>query len=158
MVLLLALLGLVVVTNVSVGIVLALRYLQDRRDGVAADAASERVRPVAIALAAGRVPVGHALDSVAAADLPVLDRQLLYLGANASPEVAVSVPARVASATGWRSAWYDSSSSGLPTPCCTSASFHARLNASWIPMFMPWPPAGLWMWAASPARNTRPVR
>ena len=25
----------------------------------------------------------------------------------------------------------------------TSANFHARLNASCMPVFMPWPPAGL---------------
>ncbi|RWX64036.1 hypothetical protein EN780_22010 [Mesorhizobium sp. M4B.F.Ca.ET.089.01.1.1] len=27
-----------------------------------------------------------------------------------------------------------------------------------MPVFMPWPPAGLWMWPASPHRNTRPAR
>jgi len=27
-----------------------------------------------------------------------------------------------------------------------------------MPVFMPWPPAGLCTWAASPARNTRPQR
>jgi predicted pyridoxine 5'-phosphate oxidase superfamily flavin-nucleotide-binding protein len=25
-------------------------------------------------------------------------------------------------------------------------------------LFIPWAPAGLWMWAASPARKTRPAR
>ena len=36
------------------------------------------------------------------------------------------------------------------------ASFQARLNASWIPVFMPCPEAGLCTCAASPATNTRP--
>ena len=29
---------------------------------------------------------------------------------------------------------------------------------SWMPVFMPWPPAGLCTWAASPPKNTRPAR
>ena len=33
------------------------------------------------------------------------------------------------------------------------ASFQVRSKASCMPVFMPWPPAGLWMWAASPASN-----
>jgi hypothetical protein len=33
----------------------------------------------------------------------------------------------------------------------------ARATASWMPVFMPWPPAGLCTWAASPARKIRPV-
>ncbi|MGY4651063.1 hypothetical protein ACVWWN_004859 [Mycobacterium sp. URHB0021] len=35
-------------------------------------------------------------------------------------------------------------------------SFQARLWAPWIPVFMPCAPVGGWMWAASPAMNTRP--
>ena len=41
-------------------------------------------------------------------------------------------------------------------PCRTAASFQARLTASPMPVFMPWPPTGLWMCAASPSRNARP--
>ena len=40
----------------------------------------------------------------------------------------------------------------------TAASFQARFTASPIPVFIPWPPTGLWMWAASPSRNARPFR
>ena len=32
------------------------------------------------------------------------------------------------------------------------ASFHPRLIASWMPVFIPCPPAGDQAWAASPAR------
>jgi hypothetical protein len=38
------------------------------------------------------------------------------------------------------------------------ASFQPRLTASWMPAFMPCPPAGEWMWAASPATKRRPSR
>ena len=41
-------------------------------------------------------------------------------------------------------------------PWSTAASFHARLWASWMPVFWPNPPAGGKRCAASPARNTRP--
>ena len=37
-------------------------------------------------------------------------------------------------------------------------SFQARLKASCIPVFIPWPPAGLCTCAGSPAKNTRPAR
>ena len=40
----------------------------------------------------------------------------------------------------------------------TAASFQPRLKASWMPVFMPCPPAGEWTCAASPASNTRPTR
>ncbi len=40
----------------------------------------------------------------------------------------------------------------------TAASFQARLTASCTPVFMPWPEAGLWTWAASPATKQRPER
>ena len=36
------------------------------------------------------------------------------------------------------------------------ASFQARLWASHRPVFIPWPPTGLWMWPASPTRKTGP--
>ena len=35
----------------------------------------------------------------------------------------------------------------------TRASFQARLWASWMPLFIPCPPAGLLMWQASPAKQ-----
>lgn len=37
------------------------------------------------------------------------------------------------------------------------ASFQARLNASRMPALSPWPIQGGVMWAASPARRTRPL-
>ncbi|MNX97210.1 hypothetical protein D3C86_1295650 [compost metagenome] len=46
----------------------------------------------------------------------------------------------------------------MSPPCRARASFQARLWASMMPLFMPWPPAGLLMWAASPASSTRPSR
>ena len=45
-----------------------------------------------------------------------------------------------------------SSALGL-SPCQTSASRAVRLMASWMPPFMPMPPSGLLMWAASPTRK-----
>jgi hypothetical protein len=60
--------------------------------------------------------------------------------------------------TGARSGSYVSSSAGSARPPVTRPSFHPRFTASWMPVFMPWAPAGLWMCAASPARNTRPAR
>ena len=53
---------------------------------------------------------------------------------------------------------YVSSKRGEAQPCTTAASFHPKLNASPSPVFMPWAPTGLWMFAASPSRNARPVR
>ena len=47
---------------------------------------------------------------------------------------------------------------GAARPPRTAASFHARFTASPIPVFIPWPPAGLWTCPASPARKTRPSR
>ena len=43
-------------------------------------------------------------------------------------------------------------------PFSTAASFQARFTASPMPVFIPWPPTGLWTWAASPSRNARPCR
>ena len=40
-------------------------------------------------------------------------------------------------------------------PGPTAASFQPRFTASWTPRFSPWPPAGKWTCAASPAGNTR---
>ena len=45
---------------------------------------------------------------------------------------------------------------GAKAPRAASVSFHARLCASCKPVFMPCPPTGGWICAASPARNTRP--
>ena len=39
--------------------------------------------------------------------------------------------------TGHRSASYESSNVGSAAPAATSASFHPRFHASWIPVFMP---------------------
>ena len=50
------------------------------------------------------------------------------------------------------------SSNPSAAPSATRASFQARLLASIIPVFRPWPPAGEWMCAASPANSTRPRR
>ena len=58
--------------------------------------------------------------------------------------------------TGSRSDSYESSRPGRPR--AASAIFSPRFHASWMPAFMPCPPAGLWAWAASPARNTDPIR
>ncbi len=46
--------------------------------------------------------------------------------------------------------------SGLPRRIATSLS--ARLKASWMPLFMPMAPIGLFTWAESPARIARPTR
>jgi len=43
-------------------------------------------------------------------------------------------------------------------PRTTSASFHPRCHASWIPVFIPFAPTGLWMCPASPAKKIRPFR
>jgi len=43
-------------------------------------------------------------------------------------------------------------------PVATKATFHAKFAASCNPVLSPWPPAGLWMCAASPANNTRPLQ
>jgi hypothetical protein len=67
-----------------------------------------------------------------------------------------SVRCRIFCPIGQRSLWYVSRSAVGARPAITSASFQARFAASWRPVFMPCPPAGLWMWAASPATNTRP--
>ena len=57
-------------------------------------------------------------------------------------------------ATGRRSASEVSSSSSPPRPSRASA----RLTASAMPVFMPWPPTGECVWAASPATKTLPTR
>mmetsp|Transcript_65425 Transcript_65425/g.200382 ORF Transcript_65425/g.200382 Transcript_65425/m.200382 type:complete len:220 (+) Transcript_65425:297-956(+) len=64
---------------------------------------------------------------------------------------------RTHSAMGRRSASYDSRSFSGAWPLMTEASFHAKFAASCKPVFMPWPPAGEWQCAASPARYTRPL-
>ena len=46
----------------------------------------------------------------------------------------------------------------LEPPARANASFQPRFMASWMPVFMPWAPAGECAWAASPARNNRPWR
>ncbi len=45
-----------------------------------------------------------------------------------------------------------------PRPSRMRAIRHARPWASCRPALSPWPPAGLFRWAASPARITRPAR
>ncbi|HEU4412156.1 MAG TPA: hypothetical protein VFS43_43340 [Polyangiaceae bacterium] len=72
--------------------------------------------------------------------------------------VPKSVICSVARATGRRSASYESSTRGAASPRTASASFQPRLKASCTPVFMPCPPSGLWMCAASPASSTRPSR
>ena len=42
-------------------------------------------------------------------------------------------------------------------PQHVAASFHARFTASPMPVFMPWPPTGLWMCAASPSEEGAPA-
>ena len=51
-----------------------------------------------------------------------------------------------------------SSSRSLPCPRTARSSFHARFHTSCSPVFIPWPPNGLWMCAASPATKMRPTR
>ncbi|KJY47758.1 hypothetical protein VR46_01750 [Streptomyces sp. NRRL S-444] len=68
------------------------------------------------------------------------------------------VSARTSAATGSRSASYASSTSSPARPARAAASVRLRAAASWMPVFMPSPPAMGWTCAASPARNTRPSR
>lgn len=58
-------------------------------------------------------------------------------------------------AKAFRSSPYVSSMCGSDFPWRTEASFQPRFTASPIPAFMPCPPTGLWMWAASPAKRMR---
>ena len=51
---------------------------------------------------------------------------------------------------------YESSKTSRPKPRITRASFQVRLKASWMPVFIPCPPAGLCRCAASPATKQRP--
>ena len=44
------------------------------------------------------------------------------------------------------------------TPLQNGGEFQARFTASPMPVFMPCPPTGLWMCAASPSRKARPLR
>ena len=50
---------------------------------------------------------------------------------------------------------YDKAPGVITVP---AASFQPRFHASCMPVFMPWPPVGGWICAASPARRTRPTR
>src|SRR4051794_14017188 len=61
-------------------------------------------------------------------------------------------------ATGRRFASYSSRSTTPAGPWVASTRYRASTTASWIPVFMPCPPAGLCTCAASPARNTDPRR
>lgn len=58
--------------------------------------------------------------------------------------------------SGARSASSVSSNSSGAAPRQTRAGLQPRLSASWTPVFIPCPPAGLWMYAASPARKNGP--
>ncbi len=77
------------------------------------------------------------------------------------PSVAMrvmrSVNATTPAATLCRSAAH-ASSFVASAPASTSASRPASDIASWMPVFIPWPPAGLCTWAASPQSRTRPLR
>lgn len=75
---------------------------------------------------------------------------------NWTRNVALRVDPISASPTGTRSCPYVAISSGPACPRAAIASFQARLYASWTPVFMPCPEAGLCTWAASPATKQRP--
>lgn len=57
-----------------------------------------------------------------------------------------------------RSTVYVSRSASPASPARTALSFQARLVASRIPEFQPWPSQTGIRWAASPARKTPPLR
>ncbi|MGX1252308.1 hypothetical protein RKD48_004819 [Streptomyces ambofaciens] len=86
-------------------------------------------------------------------------RSAVFAGVSTRPALVSSAVER---ATSWetarRSESYESRIGSPNSPRTTPDSFHARLNASCMPVFMPCPPAGLITWAASPARKQRPLR
>ena len=114
--------------------------------GAVARAQRVRGRPARVSTASEDLPVAEPelLGRLAAPRLAAVDPggQPEHVGGDGQPLLLVRVE----------------QGRGAPSPRSTAPSFQPRLYASWTLVLRPWPPAGEWTCAASPARKTRPAR